>query len=839
MLAPPPPRHLAGPPAPPPAFAHQNPHGTRVRVGLGHSTVLADMDFEVFSAAGFVWNPARNKWDGPPRSVQNKKGLGVVGAKVYAEHPSTEVLCIAYDLKDGHGWRHWRPGKPLPFDLFMYLARGGLIEAHNSGFERLIWRHVCERLYGFPPVDDGQWRCSMAKARAASFPGALGNLSSVMNLPIKKDADGDRLIKKFCYPRDPTKADPRTRILPVDIEDPALLNHPDRDDTLKLYNYNATDIQAEAEVSIRVPDLENDELELWQEDQQINTRGVKIDRAGLLNCIAVIEQCHEQYNAELFALTGIDSASKLEQLKGWLAGRGVFMDVMDEDAIDEALKSMPMPPEARRVLEIRGAIGSAAVKKVFSMRNRLDSRDRLCDLFIYGGAHTLRFTGDGPQPTNMPSGGPKVYRCAPNNVRDGHAHEPCGRYFGTHAHACPWCGIPVPPDRRKREWCPGAAEDALTVMALQDMRTVEHYFGDAMHAVSGCIRALYIAEDDSDLVSSDYSSIEAVGLAMIAGEPWRIDVFRTHGRIYETSASRMFKVPFDEMMAVGGWTVAELARPEWWTHDPATATGQHHPLRKTGKVAELALGYGGWVGACKAFEMPGTDDEMKANILAWRAASPNVEWLWGGQTRGKADGVRFNMRLQTRGPLKWNGEPDRWDDTPEYFGCEGMAVQAILYPGTEFRVLRQDGSDTGVIYLVDPSIDVLYCTLPSGRHMHYNRPRLSPSDRGGLAISFEKWNTNPKNGPKGWITVSTFGGRLVENIVQATCRDILKFAILNLRKAGYPTVLHIYDEIVAEVKKWFGTLIEFETIMAWVPEWAKAWPVKAAGGWRGRRYRKG
>lgn len=843
--APPP---LPQPPAATPAQLHELTVGARLVAGLSWSTVLPDLDFECYSEAGYFWNPEKKKFDGPPKSVQNKKGLPVIGAANYAQHPSTEVLCLAYNLKDGLGKRHWRPGLPPPMDLFLWIARGGLLEAWNCGFERYIWEYVCVRKMGWPAVHSRQWRDAMAKARASSWPGALGDAGRAMHLTVQKDAEGTRLLNKFCMPRNPTKADPRKRILPT--LDPA---HEDYLDTLKLYNYNFTDIESEAEASSRCPDLEGEELEWWFEDQEINVRGVKIDKVGLENCIALIEACHERYNGELCAITGIDSAGKLEQIKGWLAGYGVYMDEMDEDAIDARLKIdgklvaamhgewakglpyygvPPMPEACRRVLEIRGLVGSAAVKKVFAMRNRLDDRDRLNDLFIYYGARTGRVTGDGPQPTNMPSGGPKVYRCAPNDDR-GLKDLPCGRYFGTHTNVCPWCAIPGPPDRRKRDWNPRAVEDALRVAATRDVHTMQHYFGDAMHAVSGCIRGLFIPADGCDFISSDYSSIEAVGLAMIAGEKWRIDVFRTHGKIYETSASRMFKVPFEEMMACKGWTPEQLARDKWWEQDEPNPDADHHELRKKGKIGELAFGYQGWLGAAKAFDMPGEDDEIKADILAWRAVSPAIEWLWGGQTKGKANGI-----LQNAG---WSMQGDRWDKTPEFFGCEGAAIQAILNEGTPYQVIRLDNTFAGITYLKRGR--ALYCQLPSGRWLTYHNVSVSPSQRPNreneLVISYEGWNTNPNNGGRGWITMDTWGGRLVENIVQATCRDILRFAVLNLRAAGYRTVLHIYDEIVAEVAEWFGSTEHFEVVMAAPPPWAIDWPIKAAGGWRGKRYRKG
>lgn len=822
-------------PPPPP---HALPRGMRLHAGLGFATVLPDCDFEVYSEAGHVWDEAARKWCALPNASQGKKGLPIVGAEPYTRHPTCEVLSFRYNLKDGRGNRFWRPGLPNPQDLFDYLAAGGLLEAWNVGFERYVWRNVCTPRYGWPAVRDEQWRCAMAKARAFSGPGALDQFGSVFDLKIRKDKDGKRLLGKFSVPRNPTKTDARWRVLPVYEAPVSATSGPrlktdlvDHADTLKLIDYNGTDIDSEAEASSLCPDLEGEELAYWLEDQAINQRGVKIDRKGLEDCIAIIEQCHEQYNAEFARITGIDAASKLEQLKGWLRGQGVHgFDSLDEEGVDALLKRKDIPEAARRALELRSLVGSASVKKVFAMRNRLSSDDRLRDLFIYYGARTGRATGEGPQPTNMPRGGPDVYRCI------------CGRHFGARnpLAPCPWCGMPQPPGAKKLEWCVEAAEDAFVVLGSRYLPMVEHVFGDAMHVVSGCIRALYVAEDGHDLVSSDYSSVEAVGLAALAGEQWRMDVFRTHGKIYETSAAMAFRIPFEEVMGVEGWTREELAAPEWWTRKPAKKTGDKHPLRQKGKGLELGMGYGGWINAARQFDVPGTDDELKRDILAWRAASPHVVWLWGGQTRGKANGPLVDAG---RPPLStnWRGEPDRWDDTPFYFGVEGAAVQAVLNPGVEYPVTRMDGSHVGVRYLRRG--EALYCILPSGRAITYHRPRVEPSDRGGLSIAYEGWNTNPKNGPAGWIDIRTFGGRLVENIVQAVCRDILRRAILLLRTAGYPTVLHVYDEIVAEVAKGFGSVEDFERIMAVETlaslEWCRDWPVKAAGGWRGRRYRKG
>lgn len=437
-----------------------------------------------------------------------------------------------------------------------------------------------------------------------------------------------------------------------------------------------------------------------------------------------------------------------------------------------------MTPAAHEALTIRAAIGSAAVKKTYAMRNQCAPDGRLHDLFSYHAARTGRATGNGPQPTNLPNHGPDVLRCS------------CGRHYGPMLSACPWCGLPTLPGYSTPgalEWNADATADALEVISTRSLAALIYFFGEGLPVISACLRGLFVAAPGHDLICSDYSSIEAVVLAEIAGETWRREVFQTHGRIYEISAAKITGIPFDEAV--------------------------RHPKRKLGKVAELASGYQGWIGGWKAFGADEflSDEEIKQAILAWRAASPAIVELWGGQERNRK---------------------------PERYGCEGMAISAVQYPGAPQHVMRMDGSYSGITF--QSQDDVLYCRLPSGRCLTYHRPKLRESDRrpGTLAMSYEGQNTNPKNGPVGWIRMDTWGGRLVENIVQATARDILRRATINLESAGYPVVLHVYDEIVAEVPEGLGSVEQFEQIMGTMPEFAAGWPVRAKGGWRGRRYRK-
>lgn len=299
------------------------------------------------------------------------------------------------------------------------------------------------------------------------------------------------------------------------------------------------------------------------------------------------------------------------------------------------------------------------------------------------------------------------------------------------------------------------------------------------------------------LVSSDFTAIEAVVIAALAGEEWRLEVFRKKTDIYLESISRSTGTPVEEMV--------EFKK----------RNGMHHPFRQSGKVTELALGFGGWIGAMKAMyaqlgiDLTRNDDQLKSDIIAWRDASPAVVHLWGGQQRN-------------------------FGRTVDYFGMEGASVRAMMSPGQRQFVERLDGTQTGLSYLYQGT--VLYLTLPSGRHIAYQNPKLTQTGTWrGFRLTFEGWNSNAKKGAAGWLTMDLYGGLNAENATQAVARDIQRHAINNLEANGYPVVLHVYDEDVAECNLDVEGL---EAIMGTMPDWAAGWPISAAGGWKGSRYRK-
>lgn len=763
------------------------------------ATILPDFDVETFSMAGFIWNASDEGWEAPEGIDAKKKGLPSVGVVVYAEHPSFRIMCLAYDLKDGKGRRRWRDNDPLPpLELIEYLRKGGIVEAHNAAFERRAWNAFAVRHWGAAPLKIEQQRCSLAKARAAGWPPSLGNLADAMGT-TPKDKRGDGLIRLLSVPQKPSKRQPNFII----TRDQA------PSEFQALEDYNEADIVAEAHASAHIPDLSPQEQEYWFIDQRINERGVAVDVATLDAAASILRQAEERYAAQFRSITDGLNPTQLQKFGEWCESLGFPLDNMREETIETALQSGNPPELVRQALLIRQALGSASVKKVHAMRAMIAKDGRLHDLFNFHGAHTGRPTGEGPQPTNLPKAGPDVWRCA------------CGRYYGHTRSFCAWCGqsatgrrkrakvgdsyqwVPAPPTAKPDQWNPEAMEDAIEIIRSGSLSMLEMFFGEALSTIGGCLRGTFVAAPGHELISSDWTSIEAVVLACLAGEQWRIDLFRNREKIYEKSGALVFGVPYEEVL--------EYAR----------AYGEHHLARQVGKTAELALGYRGWIHAWRAFDPDGahSDEELKDIILKWRAASPAIVEFWGGQSR------------RNYGKLIW-----------ERYGVEGAFIEAALtqerpvsFRDLVFTSYRQFDRLTVVI------------TLPSGRTITYNNVYLSRSDRYGneYDIFYDRWNTNPKNGARGWTTVSTHGGKLTENIVQAVANDILRAATMECEREGkYPIVLHIYDELVAEVPQGTGSVEELEEIMARTLPWMRLpdgtpWPVRADGGWRGYRYRKG
>ena len=746
--------------------------GSCTRTYHGFSTVLASMDFETYTEAGLNWSETEQKWI--PIVKKQKNPFEAVGTAGYAEHRSTEALSLGYNLKDGYGPRIWTPDREPPYPLFNFLSRfnhdnwlvngalDGLIECWNTSFEYEIWMNVCVPKYGWPRIDYRQLRDVAAKSRQMSFPGALADAGKVTNCVLQKLPVGERLIKKFSGPRNPTKNKPQKRIFPKD----------DPEDFKNMLAYNIRDIDSEDEIAAKLPDLTQFETEVWLLDQKINFTGTPIDLPSVEACCEIVTQCADKYNNELYSLTDkkVKTVDENKNFLNWIRESIPQAEGIAKDKIPDLLEYAERYglKKVIRALEIRQLLASASVKKIFSMKNRVDRYGRLRNMFIYAGAdRTKRFAGEATQPHNLKKSGVALSWC----------ENGCGHYYGAMLETCPWCGQ-VAFLNKKVEWTHEAFEDILFIAQTRSLKIFETFYGDAIKTLGGIPRGLFYASTGHEFICSDFSSIEGVVTAFLAGEQWQIDVFRTHGKIYEMTAAMITGVPFEEIL--------EYKR----------AHGVHHPLRnKTGKPGALASGFGGAVVAWRNSGAEGTDEEIVAKVKAWRKKNKAIVNMW----------YRF----------------------------QEAAVLAIRNPGECYSF---NGITFGVID------NCLIVKLLSGSTLKYHEPRLELEERYGRknwAIYYKGWNTNTANGkPRGWIEFDTWGGTLTENIVQATARDILCHAMLNLDKAGYNIVLHVHDEIVAEVPEGWGSVEEFEKIMSQMPSWCSAWPVRAAGGWRGKRYRK-
>lgn len=721
----------------------------------GLHTVLPVLDWETYSEAGFrwvdvsgytkqlkhktVWVPPTVKLASLEGFADSDRGLSTVGVYNYVTHPTFEVLSLAYDLKDGFGKRFWKPGRPEPIELTQHARQQGLLKSWNFGFEWYVWNLYCAPKWGWPPLNENQVRCVMAESALAGFPRSLKNAGKVLNLQNQKDPEGEALIRKLTVPKNPTKANPALRwteaTAPLDFQ--------------KFYAYNVQDIVAEDEASSRIPDLPPRELEIWRVDQRINRRGVQLDTKAMADCIAIVEQCTQKYWAQLRDVTGgrVETHSEVAETLNWLRDQSVYLDNLDQDTVDEQLK-LVHSPGVHQVLKIRQLLSYGSVKKLYAMRAQVCADGRLREQYAFSAAHTHLWNGQDVQLANVYKG--KLDK-------------------------------------------PEKVEQALACIASRSLDYVEGIYGNALECVADCLRSIPIAAPGHRLITTDFNAIQAVITAALAGEKWILDVFHTHGKIYEAMASQL------------------TGRPLQFYLDWKNQTGAHHPERQThGKIPTLASYFGAWIGGWKRFgaEELGTDEDIKQMILEVRAKIPRVAELWGGQTRDK-----FTNQ-----------------ERPELYGLEGAAISAVKDRGVCYGY-------RGIRFITYN--DILYCAVP-GDHspLVYHAPKLARSTRSyaspwELELTYKGWNSNPKKGPKGWIDMKLYGGVLTQNVVAKTAREYQADALVTLECEGYPVVMHTHDEQGTEVPFGVGSpegqLEIVNRKKPWaIDDWGRPWPVKCA-----------
>ena len=632
--------------------------------------------------------------------------LSKCGVYKYAESPDFEILLFGYSVDDGEVQViDLAAGEHLPPEILNALTDDNVQKwAFNANFERVcLSRYLLNMDISLDPFADNHlsadilgnakylnpisWRCAMIWSAYMGLPLSLEGAGAVLGLEKQKLTEGKDLIRYFCSPCKPTATNgQRTRNLPE--------HAPDKWEAFKAYNRR--DVETELSIHERLakfPVPEN----VWEEyahDQEINDRGVALDMALVRNAIKADARSRTKLTRLMKELTDLDNPNSVQQMKQWLADNGMETDSLGKKVVTELLKDAPEP--LGKVLSLRQQLAKSSIKKYQTMENAVCADGRARGMFqFYGANRTGRWAGRLIQMQNLPQ----------NHLID--------------------------------------LEEARWLVHDGDFAALELLYDNIPDVLSQLIRTAFVPKDGYKLIVADFSAIEARVIAWLAGERWRNDVFATHGKIYEASASQMFHVPIEEVT-------------------------KGSPLRQKGKIAELALGYGGSVGALKAMgalEMGLSEEELRPLVSAWRSANPNIVRFWWDIDRAAMKAVRDRTVSETH----------------------------------SIRFGYQSG--------------MLFIALPSGRRLSYVKPRIGTNQFGSDCVTYEG-----VGGTKKWERIESYGPKFVENIVQAISRDILSYAMQTLRHCSI--VMHIHDEVVIEAGPEMSAEILCQQ-MSRTPPWAE------------------
>lgn len=647
--------------------------------------------------------------------------LKKAGLYRYVQSPAFEILLFAYSF-DGAPTQviDMAQGEEIPMEVIHALTDPQCLKhAYNAAFE---W--YCLSKYMGAQLPPAQWRDTMLHGLYAGYTAGLDATGRALGIPEDKQklTTGKALIRYFCVPCKPTKANGgRTRNYP----------HHDPEKWELFKTYNGQDVVAEMEIERRlsvfpVPDFVQKQ---WETDLLINARGVAVDMDFCEGALELGETIRAQLTDEAVQLSGLQNPNSVKQLARWLSAEtGDDITTLRKETIKELL-GRDNADHVQRMLEIRQELGKTSTKKYDAIEAAVCDDGRVRGLLqFYGANRTGRWAGRLVQVQNLP----RTY---------------------------------TEPLEFARELVKGRKLDAL--------RTV---YGSPNDTLSQLIRTAFVAAPGNVLIDADFSAIEARVISWLADEEWRLEVFRTHGKIYEASASQMFGVPLERI---------KKGNPEY-------------PLRQRGKVAELALGYQGGVPAMRQMDtgklladLP--DEEIKDIVDKWRNTNPKIRNLWYSFNDAAIRVIQNGGSLRVR--------------------CCTFARECDCIRGTTCMTI----------------------SLPSGRKLYYVEPAVGENRWGGPSITY--MGVNDKNK---WGRIETYGGKLVENVVQAIARDCLAQAIEHLEAAGLPVVFHIHDEVVIDTAA-FDTndamLDKVVKIMSTPIPWAEGLPL-GADGWVGAFFKK-
>lgn len=620
--------------------------------------------------------------------------LNQTGVYRYADSDDFELLLFGYATDFGPvKVVDLTQGEKIPAQIIKALDNPNIIKsAFNAQFER-----VCLSRYVGHRLKPAGWHCSRVWSATLGLPLSLRDVGSVLGLPRQKITAGKELVRYFCTPCKPTKANQnRTRNFPY--------HAPDKWQQFK--QYNQRDVEVEMEITQKLswfPVPQSEWQNYWM-DQDINDRGIKIDQQLVDNAIKCQSEFHDQYLEKAKELTGLANPNSPLQLKDWLTQQGVQVDSLSKATVAQLLQNTT--GKVHQVLALRKLLSKSSVKKYQAMQKAKCKDDRVHGLLqFYGANRTGRWAGRLVQVQNLPR----------NSMPDLEASRALVKQGNFSALAMLYDSVP----------------DVLLQL----------------------IRTAFIPKENCHFYVADFSAVEARVIAWLSGEEWRQEAFAHNKDIYCASASQMFGVP-------------------------VIKHGINGNLRQKGKIAELALGYGGSIGALKAMgatKLGLTEDELPPLVEMWRQASPHIVHFW-------------------------------WD-------IDKAAKVCIK------TRLPQESHDMKFTY----RSGCMFLKLRSGRSLCYPQPKIGINRFGSESITFMGINTVKK-----WSRIETYGAKLVENIVQATSRDLLAEAMHRLEAAGNPVVMHIHDEAVIEAPtgRSLATMVK---IMTEVPDWANGLILNAAG----------
>lgn len=645
-----------------------------------------------------------------------------VGAHRYAEDPSTEVLCLSYQLP-GQDTRLWTPPNVFPADLVAFIDDGGTLCAHNVSFERAVWRHILLARMGVPMPH--RWTDTMAVCAYRSLPQSLDDVGSILNLPHQKNPRGKFLLGKLCKPCKPTKKEPISKF----VEDYTLLE--------ELYDYCEDDADSEREIEEAIGQLPPQEQRVWVLDQTINERGVKLDIAFVKAAVAVVEQIEHDLTAELVTLTdlAVGSGSERDKMLAWLKSRGVFLPDLTADTVEHALHGDDVPADARRVLEIREQLSTASTKKLRKMLEWVSGDGRCRGMLQYHGAGTGRWAGRGPQPHNFPRG----------SIKD-----------------------------------MDALAAAIRTAAKAGWRLLELLYGDAMGALSSSLRGVFVADEVKVLMVGDFSAVEARVTSWCAGEDWKLDAFRAIDRgegyqgsddIYCATAAKIVKHPvkkkdhpedrqlgkicelaFGYQGGVGAWRGFDKSRPGEKNYRTDAEVDNYKVEWREAHPATRDLWYGLEEAAVAALDtgLRTCYRRVRFEIVEDKAARwltmilPNDRRLWYYEPRLETVRTQSgSLRQQISYEGRDNKHGGVWRRIRTYGGMlTENAVQAISRDLMVEAMIRVEALGYPIVLTVHDEI----VSEPAAGHGSLDEFKkamtLMPPWAGGLPLTVEAWSGN-------------------------------------------------------------------------------------------------